>query len=152
MGSSGYDKTPDVVLDVPFATKDGTIINWIESKALFGSDDQHEYYLKKQYRSYRNRFSTGMVVYWFGFVSDLNILSTKEGIFIQDSFPVDEEIILMNPSNDIFSDCPSDEFTDSLNAKQFNEKDQEYSTLSIDGVVTSEIMSVTNSMKRTRLN
>ena len=150
LGSSGYDKTPDVVLDVPFATKDGTIINWIESKALFGSDEEHDIYLKKQYRSYRNRFSTGMVIYWFGFVSDLNTSSSKEGILIQDSFPVDEEIILMNPSYDIYSECQSDEYTDSLNAKQLDTELQ-YSTLSIDEVVKSNIISVTNSLENTRI-
>ena len=67
MRSSGYDKTPDVVLDIPFATKDGVIINWIESKALFGSDENHDSYLKDQLRTYRNRFSTGMVIYCMSF-------------------------------------------------------------------------------------
>jgi len=39
--NSGCDKTPDIVLDVPFATKDGATINWIESKALFACDENH---------------------------------------------------------------------------------------------------------------
>ena len=91
-----------------------------------------------------------MVIYWFGFVSDLNTSSSKEGILIQDSFPVDEEIILMNPSYDIYSECQSDEYTDSLNAKQLDTELQ-YSTLSIDEVVKSNIISVTNSLENTRI-
>lgn len=99
--NSGYDKTPDVVLDVPFATKDGAIINWIESKALFGSDENHVNYLKDQLRCYWNRFGTGLVIYWFGFISDLRISSLTEGIWIDEAFPEDDQIILMNPAHDI---------------------------------------------------
>lgn len=50
----GYDKTPDCKLDVPIAI-DGFIVNWIESKALFGDEDAHRDYKKNQYLSYWNR-------------------------------------------------------------------------------------------------
>ena len=100
------------MLDVPFATKDGVVINWIESKALFGTDENHDSYLKDQLRSYRNRFSTGMVIYWFGFISDLSLSTSKGGIFIRDSFPRDEDIILMNPSYDMFNELQEDEKTE----------------------------------------
>lgn len=63
----GYDKTPDIKLEVPIAI-DGFIVNWIESKALFGSLDVHGEYVKNQYLSYWNRFGTGLVIYWFGYV------------------------------------------------------------------------------------
>lgn len=52
----GYDKTPDVKLDVPVAI-DGFIVNWIESKALFADEDIHREYKKNQYLSYWNRFT-----------------------------------------------------------------------------------------------
>lgn len=50
----GYDKTPDFKLEVPIAI-DGFIVHWIESKALFGSKEFHEDYIKNQYSCYWNR-------------------------------------------------------------------------------------------------
>ena len=107
MRIGGYDKTPDVKLDVPFATKDGAIVNWIESKALFGDDENHEGYLQDQLRCYWNRLGTGLVIYWFGFISDLRISALKEGILIEEAFPSDDQIILMNPVHDIHDEIPS---------------------------------------------
>lgn len=54
MRARGYDKTPDVKLEVPVAI-DGFIVNWIESKALFGDEYVHKDYMQKQYSSYWNR-------------------------------------------------------------------------------------------------
>ena len=50
----GYDKTPDVLLEIPMLI-DGNIVNWIESKALFGSIESHQTYRKHQYKCYVNR-------------------------------------------------------------------------------------------------
>jgi len=146
--SLGYDKTPDVVLDIPFSTKDGSIINWIESKALFGSDDNHNNYLKDQLRSYRNRFSTGMVIYWFGFISDLEISSSKEGIFVKDDFPGDKDIILMNNSDNLLNETQSDESKGFL-----HERPLEHNHYSIDNeTLNSEIIRVTDIIENTKIN
>ncbi|CAB4068219.1 Uncharacterized protein C15orf41,Uncharacterized protein C15orf41 homolog [Lepeophtheirus salmonis] len=89
----GYDKTPDVKLEVPIAVN-GTIINWIESKALFGDKKSHKGYLDDQLWSYWNRFGPGLVIYWFGFIDELNDLETGK-ILLSDSFP--ENITYFKP-------------------------------------------------------
>ena len=89
----GYDKTPDVKLEVPISV-DGYIVNWIESKASFGDEFSNKTYLKDQFWSYWNRFGPGMVIYWFGFIEELDVHRDK-GIILRDSFP--ENIVRLNP-------------------------------------------------------
>ena len=91
MRARGYDKTPDFKLDVPIIV-DNVVINWIESKASFGDDESNACYLKDQFWSYWNRFGSGLVIYWFGFIDDLNSI---EGILIKDHFPTN--IMKLNP-------------------------------------------------------
>uniref|UniRef100_A0A0P4WGK2 CDAN1-interacting nuclease 1 n=1 Tax=Scylla olivacea TaxID=85551 RepID=A0A0P4WGK2_SCYOL len=91
--SRGYDKTPDIKLDIPIAV-DGHVINWIESKASFGDEESHRTYLKDQFWSYWNRFGPGLVIYWFGFIEELDEHREK-GIMLRDSFP--SSITFMDP-------------------------------------------------------
>ncbi|KAK4885413.1 hypothetical protein RN001_001684 [Aquatica leii] len=68
----GYDKTPDIKLEIPIAVN-GFIINWVESKARFADEEIHKEYFRSQYGSYWNRFGPGLVIYWFGFVETKRI-------------------------------------------------------------------------------
>uniref|UniRef100_A0A1B6IAV3 CDAN1-interacting nuclease 1 n=1 Tax=Homalodisca liturata TaxID=320908 RepID=A0A1B6IAV3_9HEMI len=90
----GYDKTPDIRLDVPCAV-DGFVINWIESKAIFGDNVTHDQYAHDQYYCYWNRFGPGLVIYWLGYLETVPQPSEKRFI-VRDSFP--ENITLMDPS------------------------------------------------------
>jgi len=63
-------KTPDFLLDKPLKIN-GLDVRWIESKALFGDSVEYKRHLKKQLVPYWELYGPGIVVYWFGFVSDL---------------------------------------------------------------------------------
>ena len=81
----GYDKTPDFKLVVPILV-DNHVIHWIESKALFGDHESHSGYLENQFWSYTNRFGPGLVIYWFGFIDELDI-NLERGVMLKDEFP-----------------------------------------------------------------
>ena len=91
----GTSRTPDVLLSTPVAipvpttmTRNNTqtndkekeefkwkIINWIDSKALFGDVDTHQQSVVSQAESYLHRFGPGLIVYWFGHAPVLNDLA-----------------------------------------------------------------------------
>ncbi|XP_045460044.1 CDAN1-interacting nuclease 1 [Harmonia axyridis] len=83
----GYDKTPDIKLEVSIAI-DGFIVNWIESKALFGSEKVHKDYTESQYLSYWNRFGPGLVIYWFGYIETI-IDPNNKNFMVCDHLPTD---------------------------------------------------------------
>ncbi|KAJ7991154.1 hypothetical protein DPEC_G00294310 [Dallia pectoralis] len=85
--AKGYDKTPDIILEVPIAVE-GHIVHWIESKASFGDDQSHRTYLNEQFWSYWNRFGPGLVIYWHGFIGELDSQRDR-GILLKDCFPSD---------------------------------------------------------------
>jgi len=88
----GYDKTPDFKLIIPIGVNN-RVINWIESKASFGDEESHATYLENQFWSYTNRYGAGLVIYWFGFVEELNV-NVEQGILLLDSFPSADVITL----------------------------------------------------------
>jgi len=106
MRERGYDKTPDVKLEVPFAV-DGYMVNWVESKASFGDEYNNKMYLKDQFWSYWNRFGPGMVIYWFGFIEELDVHKEK-GIILRDSFP--EKVTKMEPLSHLGTSKPKTDF------------------------------------------
>ncbi|MDD2439498.1 MAG: C15orf41 family protein [Methanosarcinaceae archaeon] len=77
---NGDGKTPDFVLQVPLSLE-GVKVRWIESKALFGDENEHRHYIKKQFKEYSELFGEGMVVYWYGFLEGL----PSETFLIKDS-------------------------------------------------------------------
>ncbi|XP_077300245.1 CDAN1-interacting nuclease 1 [Arctopsyche grandis] len=97
--SKGYDKTPDFKLILPIAV-DGFVINWIESKALFGDDAIHAGYLKDQLLCYWNRFGPGLVIYWFGYLDVLQSSAENNTmIILRDGFPDRKSLTFMNPGS-----------------------------------------------------
>ena len=43
----------------------------LSAQALFGDRESHEGYLRDQFWSYWNRFGSGLVIYWFGYIKQL---------------------------------------------------------------------------------
>jgi hypothetical protein len=76
-----YVKTPDVLFMKPMSI-DGKRVSWIESKANFGDIQEIKRNLKKQLLPYVKLFGDGIVVYWFGYVSDIE---PPEGVTLVDA-------------------------------------------------------------------
>lgn len=87
MRTMGYPKTPDVCLLEPISI-DGAVVKWIESKAWFGDPISHHAYLRDQYWPYYNRFGPGLVVYWFGFVDEIDV-NRQKGVSVMFDVPID---------------------------------------------------------------
>lgn len=62
-------KTPDFLLDVPIFVR-GDEVKWIESKASFGDIIEIKKNLKNQLVPYTQLFGPGLVLYWFGTITE----------------------------------------------------------------------------------
>mmetsp|Transcript_6957 Transcript_6957/g.42550 ORF Transcript_6957/g.42550 Transcript_6957/m.42550 type:complete len:283 (+) Transcript_6957:2428-3276(+) len=82
--AEGLAKTPDVKLELPIAVDDH-IVHWIDSKACFC--DSHGYIREAsaQFQGYVHRYGPGMVIYWFGFIKELQ--GEQPGVLLVDDFP-----------------------------------------------------------------
>jgi len=76
-----YTKTPDALFMKPM-TVAGKKASWIESKANFGDVVEIKRNLKKQLLPYVKLFGPGIVVYWYGYVSDIE---PPEGVTLVDA-------------------------------------------------------------------
>ncbi|MDP2218395.1 MAG: C15orf41 family protein [Methanolobus sp.] len=88
----GIAKTPDFLLEEPLDIN-GKNVSWIESKALFGDEKEHQYYMKKQFTDYEENFGTGMIVYWYGFLDSVKMdghLIKDYRFFVKESDTIDE--------------------------------------------------------------
>ncbi|XP_047013730.1 CDAN1-interacting nuclease 1 isoform X2 [Ictalurus punctatus] len=74
--------------NLSFVAVEGHIVHWIESKASFGDEHSHRTYLNEQFWSYWNRFGPGLVIYWYGFIAELDCQRDR-GILLKDCFPSD---------------------------------------------------------------
>eukprot|EP00741_Cyanophora_paradoxa_P002429 tig00000076_g2354.t1 len=94
----GFPKTPDVRLTVPIGV-DGHVVNWIDSKAMFG-DDYALSSMRDQLAAYVNRFGPGMVIFWFGHVEVEGFWGSSAGgwedsVLFRGAFP--SSVLLLAP-------------------------------------------------------
>jgi hypothetical protein len=64
-----FQKTPDILLDKPIFVR-GDEVKWIESKASFGDLVEIKKNLKNQLIPYSQIFGPGLVIYWFGTITE----------------------------------------------------------------------------------
>uniref|UniRef100_A0A182QCF2 CDAN1-interacting nuclease 1 n=1 Tax=Anopheles farauti TaxID=69004 RepID=A0A182QCF2_9DIPT len=101
---TGYDKTPDLKMAVPFMYR-GHVINWIESKASFGDMDSHKRHVKDQLASYANRFGPGLVIYWFGYLETIaDCPENGNDVIVTDGFPAQDEMEFLKFNLPVFED------------------------------------------------
>lgn len=84
-----YEKTPDTLLKKPIEWN-GSKKFWIESKATLGDPVEIRRHIKKQLLPYTDMFGDGLVVYWFGYVEDVEH-HEPEGVGILDGTAFEDE-------------------------------------------------------------
>eukprot|EP00963_Diacronema_lutheri_P006698 scaffold587_cov339-Pavlova_lutheri.AAC.22 len=82
--AEGLAKTPDVKLELPIAVDDH-IVHWIDSKACFCDGYGYIREASAQFQGYVHRYGSGMVIYWFGFIKELQ--GEQPGVLLVDDFP-----------------------------------------------------------------
>eukprot|EP00923_Selenidium_pygospionis_P012439 GHVN01021091.1.p1 GENE.GHVN01021091.1~~GHVN01021091.1.p1 ORF type:complete len:293 (+),score=18.28 GHVN01021091.1:112-990(+) len=82
---AGVQKTPDFLLQVP-CTIGSHIVNWIESKFMFGDKKVFAQIKNNQLEPYKNRFGNGVVIFWRGFIEGLY---PPDGVLVLERFPID---------------------------------------------------------------
>jgi hypothetical protein len=81
-------RSQDVRLDVPIAVR-GRVVFWIDSKASFGDPHVHAEKGMPQFQAYVNRYGPGLVLYWFGYVAELD---THPQVALSATFPPSKDI------------------------------------------------------------
>lgn len=86
---SEYKKTPDTLLKTPLEYN-GLQVRWIESKASFGDPYEIKRHIRRQLTPYVDLFGQGLVIYWFGYVEDVD-LPLPDGVEIVDQRQLEDE-------------------------------------------------------------
>jgi hypothetical protein len=77
-----FPKTPDFLLGKPIKFN-GSKRYWIESKASFGTAEEVRRNVRNQLKFYKELFGDGIVIYWFGFIEDID-LKVPDGVILVD--------------------------------------------------------------------
>ena len=78
----------DVRLEVPIAVR-GRVVFWIDRKASFADPLVHAEKGLPQFQAYVNRYGPGLVIYWMGYVAELD---THPQVALASSFPSSADI------------------------------------------------------------
>ncbi len=104
----GLPKTPDVRLLVPLGLlgADGKqhLVNWIDSKAMYGTRETYLTEVLPQVTRYMNRFGPGCVVFWYGFCPSILELpfTHQQHVALLDDFPPRAgELVFLNGASDV---------------------------------------------------
>ena len=99
----GLPKTPDVRLLVPLGLVDADgkqhLVNWIDSKAMYGTRETYLTEVLPQVTRYVNRFGPGCVVFWYGFCPSIRELPAthQHHVALLDDFPPREgELVFLD--------------------------------------------------------
>lgn len=110
----GTARTPDILLSCPIGVKIAVhsrnrnqsknahlagkeyqwkVVCWIDSKALFGDDQTHNFDVLPQAEAFVHRFGPGLILYWYGH-APIERLSDGHGDVIVSAYRLPECIIL----------------------------------------------------------
>ncbi|GKT37169.1 CDAN1-interacting nuclease 1 like protein, partial [Aduncisulcus paluster] len=84
----GVTGVPDILLDVPIVVK-GHLVNWIDSKAIFGSISYHRKQYVRQYSRFTEKNGKGCVVYWYGYEQGCE--SLFDDVIVLSHLPLSDE-------------------------------------------------------------
>jgi hypothetical protein len=79
------------------------VVRWVESKASFGDQYSHDIN-RQQCFSYVNRYGPGLIIYWFGFIDELDDCRDKGVIVMVCRPPPKKKPVLDRFHDEVYSD------------------------------------------------
>ena len=91
----GYDKTPDFLLTVPVIVHNvdesgqpqPMLVQWIESKAMFGDRETVVGHYKDQLEPYFQRFGSGLIIYFKGCIEEIRVQFSTQSLKMVTELP-----------------------------------------------------------------